>query len=275
MAAGKDTSRSAIFDRLAEPVLAYGERLATVQGEDMNDLLRHAATLLDRFAADAQRAGAIPSTIPPARYALALILDVKARANPAHELRLWAAGAHRFLFDGRDISTGTLQDFIRKAALAGHDFDGVRVFLESCLARIEGQRRRFDTSQGTNWTGIVTVLIAAFALAVVGWAGFVEWRFHRDLTRVFQAEALQIGLDRDGEIPDLAPRLGQLANAVARVRAERDKAPLTLFSGLAGFDAATLADADYQGAVQRHLPAVSGAGGRSDHCVRRGCLCSL
>lgn len=257
---GRGAKGSAIFDRLAEPILAYAERLAVVQGEDMNDLLRHAATLLDRFAADAQRAGAIPSTIPPARYALALILDQKARANRAHDVRIWAAGAHRFLFDGRDISTGTLHDFIRKAATAGHDFDGVRGFLETCLARIEGQRRSFDISQGTNWTGIVTVLIAAFVLAVIGWAGFVEWRYHRDLTAVFQAEALQIGLDRGGMIPDLAQRLDLMATAAARVGVERDKAPLTLFSGLARFDAAELAEATYLSAVQRHLPDVLAQG---------------
>lgn len=250
------TKGSALFDRLAEPVLAYAERLAFVQGEDMNDLLRHAATLLDRFAADAQRAGIIPSAIPPARYALALILDVKARANRGFDLRVWAAGAHRYLFDGRDISAGTLHDFIRKAAEAGHDFDGVRGFLQTCLARIEGQRRSFDTSQGTNWTGIVTVLITAFLLAVVGKAGFVEWRYHRGLTAVFQTEALQIGLDRDGEIPDLAQRLDQLAAAAHRVRLEGDNAPLTLFSGVAGFDAADRADAAYLAALQGHMPTV-------------------
>ena len=254
------TKGSAVFDRLAEPVLAYGERLATVQGEDMNDLLRHAATLLDRFAADAQRAGVILSAIPPARYALALILDVKARANRAFDLRVWAAGAHRYLFDGRDISPGTLHDFISKAAEAGHDFDGVRGFLQSCLARIESQRRSFDTSQGTNWTGIVIVLITAFVLAVLGRVGFAEWRYHHALTLVFQAEALQIGLDRSGEVPNLAQRLDQLATAAQRVRVARDKAPLTLFSGLAGFDAADRADAVYLAALQRHLPGVLAKG---------------
>ena len=254
------TKGCAVFDRLAEPVLAYAERLAEVQGEDMNDLLRHAATLLDRFAADAQRAGVIASAIPPARYALALTLDVRARANRAFDLRIWAAGAHRYLFDGRDISAGTLHDFISKAAEAGHDFDGVRGFLQTSLARIEGQRRNFDTSQGTNWTGIVTVLITAFVLAVVGRAGFVEWRYHRALTEVFQAEALQIGLDRSGTIPDLAPRLDQLAAAVLRVRVERDKSPLTLFSGLVGFDAAEQADGAYLAALQRHVPMVLAQG---------------
>lgn len=254
------TKGSVVFDRLATPVLAYGERLAKVQGEDMNDLLRHAATLLDRFAADAQRAGVIPSAIPPARYALALILDVRARANRAFDLRVWAAGAHRYLFDGRDISTGTLRDFISKAAEAGHDFDGVRGFLHTSLARIEGQRRSFDTSQGTNWTGIVTVLITAFVLAVVGRVGFVEWRHHRDLTQVFQAAALQIGLDRTGQMPDFAARLDQLATAVQRVQVERDKIPLTLLSDLAGFDAADQADEVYLTALQRHLPGVLAQG---------------
>jgi type VI protein secretion system component VasK len=251
---------SAVFDRLAEPVLAYAERLAVVQGEDLNDLLRHAATLLDRFAADAQRAGVIPSAIPPARYALALILDFKARANRANDVKIWAAGAHRFLFDGRDISTGTLQAFISKAAEAGHDFDGVRNFLQTCVARLEGQRRKFDTSHGTNWTGIVTVLVTAFVLAALGWAGLAEWRYHNDLTSVFRNEALKIGLDRSGTIPDLAQRLDLLAAAAKRVDAERGKAPLTLFSGLTGFDAADQANDVYLAALQRHLPVILAQG---------------
>ncbi|MGB8814869.1 MAG: ImcF-related family protein [Paracoccaceae bacterium] len=250
----------AVFDRLAEPVLAYAERLAAVRGEDITDLLRHAGTLLDRFGADALRAGVIPSAVPPARYALALILDQKARANRAIEVNAWARGAHRFLFEGRDVTTVTLSDFIRKAADAGHDFDGIRLFLERCLARLEGQRRRFDTYQQTNWTGIVIVLGIAFTLAVAGWAGFVEWRYHRDLTAVFDAEALQIGLDRSGEIPDLAQRLDQLERAATQVRVASAKAPIRLFAGLLGWDAAARADAGYAASVQRHLPGLLARG---------------
>jgi hypothetical protein len=59
----------------------------------------------------------------------------------------------------------------------------------------------------------VLVLVTAFALAVLGWAGYVEWRHHRALSQVFQAEALSAGLDREGDFPDLAERLDRLRSA--------------------------------------------------------------
>ena len=247
---------TAEYERLAEPVLAYAERLALVQNEDMNELLRHASTLLDRFAADATRAGMIASSVPPARYALALIIDLRARTNRSLDLRTWAAGAHRYLFDGRDVSTAMLHDFTRRAAGAGPDFEAVHGFLQNCVARIEGQRRRFDRSRGTNWTGIVAVLVTAFALAVLGWASFKEWQFHSGLSRAFQAAALQIGLDRTGEIADLSSRLDQLEQAVVQVRVQRAKAPLTIFAGPIGFDAAIRAEAQYDAMIERQVPRV-------------------
>ncbi|MDH5453852.1 MAG: IcmF-related protein, partial [Paracoccaceae bacterium] len=121
------------FERLAEPVLAWGETLAHERGRDTGALLRQTGALLDRFGADLIAAGAIASAVPPARYALALILDQKARSNRRIDVRTWAAGAQRYLFDGRDISTANLRDFIRKAEAAGPEFAGVGHFLESCL----------------------------------------------------------------------------------------------------------------------------------------------
>jgi type VI protein secretion system component VasK len=251
---------SDLFDRLAEPVLAYAERLGTARGEDMGALLKQAATLLDRFAQDAGRQGVIAASIPPARLALALILDQKARGNRALDIRPWAAGAHRMLFDGREVSAATIRDFARRAEAAGHDFDPVRRFLDRCAARLEGERRRFDKVVGTNWTGITVVLVAAFVMAVATWAGYVEWRFHRDLTRVFDAEALDIGLDRTGAVPDLADRLDRLADADARLHEQAAKVPIRLAAGIVGFDAGKRADATYAAALDRHLPAVLAKG---------------
>uniref|UniRef100_UPI001CD7AADE hypothetical protein n=1 Tax=Xinfangfangia pollutisoli TaxID=2865960 RepID=UPI001CD7AADE len=60
-------SDAALIARLAEPVLAYADRLATVQGERQADLLRHAANLLERFEFGLQRAGVPAAAVPPAR----------------------------------------------------------------------------------------------------------------------------------------------------------------------------------------------------------------
>jgi type VI protein secretion system component VasK len=251
---GSGRSDPEVYARAAAPVLRMAGELAVIRGVGAQALVQQAAEALDRFSAEVQRAGVKPSTVQPARYALGLLLDQKARANRAVDVALWGAGAHRLIFDGRDMALSTLRDFIRKAGDAGPDFDGVRLFMEARLAEMEGSRRAFDRNLGAGWTGITLVLILAFGLLVAGWAGFVEWRFHRDLTRLFDAEALDIGLDRDGELPDLPQRLTRLGDAAEGVARSAGKAPIRLFAGVFGFDAAAHAAAVYDAAVQKHLP---------------------
>lgn len=257
---GARQSAPEVYEQAAAPVLRMAAELATVRGVGTQALVQRAAEGLDRFTAEVQRAGVLPSTVQPARYALGLLLDQKARANRAVDVALWAAGAHRLIFDGRDMAPSTVRDFIRKAADAGSDFDSVRVFMERRLAELDGSRTRLDRNPGAGWTGMTLVLVAAFVLMVAGWAGFVEWRFHRDLTRLFDAEALAIGLDREAEMPDLPQRLSRLALAADGVARAVKKAPIRLFAGPMGFDAATRADVVYDAAVQLHLPgAMAGA----------------
>jgi len=243
-----------VYEHAAAPVLRMVEQLATIRGVGAQVLVQRAAEALDRFDAELERAGVQPSTVQPARYALGLLLDQTARKNRAIDVALWGAGAHRLIFDGRDISAATLRDFIRKAGEAGPEFEGVKVFMERRLAVLEGSRTSFDRNLGAGWTGITLVLILGFLLLVAGWAGFVEWRFHRDLTRLFDAEALDIGLDRDAEMPDLPQRLTRMGAAAEGVARSAAKAPIRLFAGLLGFDAAAHANAVYDEAVQKHLP---------------------
>ncbi len=242
------------FLSAARPVLRMAEALQTVRGRAVPDLIREAAAALDRFGVDLARAGGKPAAIPPARLALALLLDQGARANRTLDLAAWAAGALRHLFDGRDMTADQLADFARRARAAGPDFASAAAFLDHCGAELAGTRTRFDRSTGPNWTGMVAVLVLAFMAAVAGWAGYVEWRFHAQLRAVFAADALAEGLDRPGPFPDLAERLGRLAEARDRVAAQAGHAPIRLFAGVGGWDAARAADAAYRAAVNRHLP---------------------
>lgn len=251
---GARRSDPEVYEQAAGAVLRMVEQLATIRGVEAQALVQRAAEALDRFDADLERAGVTPSTIQPARYALGLVLDQAARKNRAVDVALWGAGAHRLIFDGRDISATILREFIRKAELAGPDFGGVKTFMERRLAVLEGSRTAFDRNLGAGWTGITLVLILAFVLMVAGWAGFVEWRFHRDLTRLFDAKTLDIGLDRDGVLPDLPQRLMRLGDASQDVARSADKAPIRLFAAPLGFDAAVHADEVYDIAVQKHLP---------------------
>lgn len=251
---GARRSDPEVYEQAAGPVLRMVEQLTAIRGVEAQVLVQRAAEALDRFDAELERTGVAPSTIRPARYALGLLLDQAARKNRAVDVALWGAGAHRLIFDGRDISLATVRDFIRKAREAGPDFAGVQGFMERRLAVLEGSRTAFDRNLGAGWTGITVVLVLAFVLMVAGWAGFVEWRFHRDLTRLFDAEALDIGLDRDGVLPDLPQRLTRLGEAAAGVARSAEKAPIRLFAGVLGYDAADHADAVHDAAVQKHLP---------------------
>ncbi|MDP3195631.1 ImcF-related family protein [Tabrizicola sp.] len=251
---GVRRSDPAAYEQAAGLVLKMVEQLTTIRGVEAQVLVQRAAEALDRFDADLERAGVQPSTIRPARYVLGLMLDQAVRKNRGVDVALWGAGAHRLIFDGRDISAASVREFIRKADEAGPDFEGVKVFLERRLAVLEGSRTTFDRNLGAGWTGITLVLILAFVLLVAGWAGFGEWRFHRDLTRLFDAEALDIGLDRDAVMPDLPQRLTRLAAASDGVERAAEKAPIQLFARLLGFDAAAHADAVYSAAVQKHMP---------------------
>lgn len=251
---GARLSGSEVYERAAEPVLRMATQLATIRGVGTQVLVQRAAEALDRFNAELQRAAVVPSTVQPARYALGLLLDQKARANRALDVALWGAAAHRLIFDGREMAPASLRDFVRKAADAGAEYEGVGVFLERRLAELEGGRTQFKRNTGASWTGITLVLVMAFGLLVAGWAGFVEWHFHRDLTRLFEAEALSIGLDRDAVMPDLPQRLSRLGEAADGVARAAQKAPIHFFAGILGFDAAAEADAVYDRAIQLHLP---------------------
>jgi type VI protein secretion system component VasK len=245
-----------LYGKAARPALHLAEAFAADWKPDAGRMLAEAEAALARFGEAAQRAGAVLSTIAPARYGLALLLDKAARSNPKADTRIWSAGARGRIFDGRDLSVTDLREFIARAAAAGPDFQPVKLFLEDCLAGLEGDRQHFDRSTGASWTGIVIVLVIAFALAVAGWSGFTEWRFHAKLTRVFAVEAAQIGLDGDGAFSDLALRLGQLDAAVGRVGDQAAKAPIRLFAQPFGFDAAVKARTVYDDALARQLPPV-------------------
>jgi type VI protein secretion system component VasK len=257
---GAEYAADGIIARAAEPVLSFADRLGSVQGEKQSDLLKHSAVLLDRFTVTLQRAGISGPAVPPARAALALILDQAARANHEVDVTRWGPEARRLLFEGREVSPADLTEYLRRANGARDHLETCG-FVADCLTRLDTGRRSFDTSPvAANWSGIIAVLVVAYGLAVAGWGAWVEWRFHRELAAAFQAGVLEIGLDRDGTFPDLAQRLDRLATEARSAIQTRDKAPVNLLAGPLDFDAADSAMATYQDALQRHLPAVlSGA----------------
>jgi type VI protein secretion system component VasK len=223
---------------------------------DLPRILREARALLDRFADDLRAARLPPASVAPARLALALVLDQAARDNGKLVLRDWSAGAHRLLFEGEDMSVARLREFARRAEVAGPDFAAVAAFLESCLVRLEDRRARSIDDEGDGWSGLLAGAVLGFAALVIAWMVYAEWSFHRDTAEAFAAEAVAIGLDRPGAIPDLAARLDRMAAAVDNVEQSLTRAPVRLLAGPLGFDAGDAAQAAQAEAVARHLPPV-------------------
>ena len=110
----------------------------------------------------------------------------------------------RHLFDGRDMTPESCRIRPPGGRCRGR-FHAVRGFLDDCLPTACGSASQLHHSHGTRTGPVLSRFWSiAFVVAVLGWAGYVEWRYHRNLNQVFPAEALHIGLDRDGVLPDLA-----------------------------------------------------------------------
>ncbi|EYD77448.1 hypothetical protein Rumeso_00997 [Rubellimicrobium mesophilum DSM 19309] len=243
------------YDQAAQPVLLFAEHLAEERHVlDPPHLLREARSRLDRFADDLGAARVPRATIAPARLALGLVLDEAARGNRTIPRREWSAGAHRLLYEGEDMSPGRVRDFAARAEAAGPAFADVAIFLRACLARVEEARTHLEQAGPDGWGGLLVAAVLGFAFLVLAWTLHAEWSFHRDTARAFAIEAVQIGLDRSGSIPDLPARLDRLAAAVRRVDGSLEKAPIHLFSDRLGFDAGRMAHAAEAEAIARHVP---------------------
>ncbi len=230
--------------RLAQPVLAYAARLPVVD-EAVGPLAAQARVLLDRFGADALRAGLAPEAVTAARGALALLLLDAGTANPA--LAGWQRAA-------RDIGAIDPTGLIERLRRSGSSVDPVRGLITDCLSRIEARRLALDRTRPPGWGGSLAAVAGTWLLAVLSWALWVEHRQGAALEQIFQTEALAAGLDRNVVFSDLGPRLDrldlaarQVAEGMARVRVR----PLGWLTG----DAASRAAAVLADARARHLPA--------------------
>ncbi len=246
---------AALFLRLADPVLNFGDDLVHRRRPDPGALAGEAGTLLDLFEGQARRAGIPEASVPAARYGLAVVLDEAARRNRAIPVKAWAATAGPRLFDGRDVSLAGLRDLARKAEEAGPEYAGLHDFLGECIARVEAMRgkvqRRQHSGVALALVGLLGFLVVAAAAAALN----AEWRFHRGLARGFAAEAERIGpVTLDLTLPEIADRLDRLAAAAATVEAQLPQAPLGLFGQVDALDAGARAHAAYADAVAGVLP---------------------
>lgn len=253
-------AQSSPFDRAAQPMLAMIDDLDLHAGQGAARLIDKARQLLDRFEAEALRAGAPGAATRPARYALAVLLDQRARALPQIELETWSVLTRRRLFDGRDMSLVQIRKFRDSAAARPKDFADLERFLSDLIAQAEAGRHAHRRPEGRGgWGRKIAGFILALALGLALYAGFLELRFHQRITAGFEAEARAIGLDQPREGEDLVQRLDQMRAAMDRVAAAAARAPLRRRIRLPVYDSQTHAEARYAQAVQSQAPgAVAG-----------------
>jgi len=243
--------------RLAAPVLAFIDDMEGAQGEGRETmLLAEARAHLDRFETAALDEGERPSSVPPARYALAVLIDQKARSLTGVSVRRWSALARRQLFDGRDMSLDRIRGFRDTAVAQGAGYADLARFLDHLLDRADAARRGGRQRGHSRWPLYALGGLLALMLALAGYALAIEYRYQTRLERQFDAEALMTGLDRPGIGADLAARLDRLRQALDHVEGAAAAGPLGRGVSVAMIDPVAHAREVYSEAVDRHLAPV-------------------
>ena len=241
--------------RLATPVLDFIEGMEDANGRE-DVILAEARVLLDRFEAAALDAGETPSAVPPARYALAVLIDQKARTFSRLSIRRWSALSFRQLFDGRDISLDRVRDFRETARGRGEDYADLVHFLDHLIDRAERDRRTGWGRRRSAWPLWAAAGMTALVLALAGYALALEYSYQARLSESFLAETLELGLDRPKIGADLGVRLDRLEASVERVEVASSDGPLSRAMAISLLNAGRTARATYEEAVARHLPGV-------------------
>lgn len=242
----------------AAPVFDLIDNMEDFVSEGEHTLVERSAAALAEFEAGLKKTDAIATSIAPARYGLAVLIDQRIRRERRVKLSTWGVLAQKRLFEGRDISHARLREFQQTAAQSGSDFAPLAVFLQKLIDR-EGRGQVVARRASSRWGLLLGGSLAAFLLALAGYAAWLEYRFHAGILEGFQQDVLTIGLDRNPKGGDLAERLNQLAVSVERVERAAALAPLRRTVRLPKFDSQTVATAYYVDAVNQHVPSAIAA----------------
>ncbi|MBU2980575.1 DotU family type IV/VI secretion system protein [Lentibacter algarum] len=243
-----------VFDRAARPVLELFDNMERQARDGPAATADNAEAALAGFERDAARAGAAPNAIKPARYALAMLLDTRARGVAGLSLNTWSVLAQRQLFEGHDMPVARIREFRDTAARQGEAYADLERFLNDILSRAEARRHAHKRIDSGHWGLRLAGYLLVLTLGLIGYAGWLEHRFHQKLITAFDAEALTIGLDRPQEGAALVQRLDAMQAAAARVANAARRAPFRRILRLPFGDGEAHANATYRAAVQRHVP---------------------
>lgn len=245
---------SALFAQHAAPVLELADLSGNLGQKDVRPYLNEAKTRLDRFEEAVVHAGSNKSSAAAARYALLVILDSKARANPALPIKHWAAGAHSVLFEGRDVNLGGLKELQVKAQNAGQDYKGIGAFLGHCIDRVEaiGSEALTRTHRPRRKLGIVVALGAVCILA--GALALYQTSQIRAVSATLAPHYAEATSIRIRDVAVQADKLDSLRDAVTSIIEGRESSPLGFLDGLGVLSPSKTARQTYSNAVKAVLP---------------------
>ncbi|MEM9496460.1 MAG: ImcF-related family protein [Pseudomonadota bacterium] len=248
-----------LYRQAARPVFALIEDLETEVRAGEVTLVGRAEDALRAFSQTLERSAAPRPAIAPARLALAVLIDARARAQPRLKLARWSASTRSRLFDGRDVTPATLGEFTRTAEGAGPDYAGLAEFLREIAGQVQSGGRALTRERSSwGWFAALSVVLVLGGLA--GYASWLEYRFHAKINANFQQDIQRHQLTPDMTRRDIAQALTGLAEARDRVARAARFAPLRRTVRLPVGDSETLADTVYAEAVASHgLPVLSAA----------------
>ncbi|WP_322867347.1 ImcF-related family protein [Aquicoccus sp. G2-2] len=246
------------YTRAARPVFAMLETIEREARGGEHRLAETAKRLLDQFETNARRGGAPQATLKPARYALALLIDRRARQVKRLKLSTWGVLAGRELFETREITQERLREFRATARAQGREFDDLAAFLEEVEARINTLRKGPKAERTGNWGLWIAACMGALILALGGYATWIEYRFQHHLSAAFEAQVQQMDLNGNLDGRELIARLDQLAEARAQLKRAVAKAPFKRAFRLPFVDSETRADRLYSSEIAEVLPRAVG-----------------
>lgn len=236
------------YAALSEPILAFAETMERKSKSGERTMCEEAAALLDAFETRLHDAGAPRVAIKPARYALGVLIDRRARSLPRTRLSTWAILAQQKLFDGREIDLNRIQDFAATARREGGGLTALSDFLDTVMTQCRDLRQGYQR-QRTGWGKYALFSVTLFVVLLTAYAGFLEYRYQSAVLDRFQ----QAQADLDLSV-SVAAQLDASAEALAQVERAATKAPFGGSLRLPVFDALAQASIQHAERTQRVLP---------------------
>lgn len=250
----KSDHHAAGFQAASGPVFQFVAEIEGNSTTDREHLLGKATALLADFDDQMLKTGALASTVPPARYALAVLIDDAVRQLPGVDVGAWSAASHRALFDGRDMSWDTISGFAQTARDQGVDFTPVAEFLETVLGRAQTRRRAGRQRTQSSWALFSVLCVLGFVIAVAGYAAVLEYRYQSKLFAAFRQEVETIGLNEATAGSSLTEGLDRFHAAMQRALRAAEHAPLGRYVSLPILGKEARVRARYDAAVTEFVP---------------------